>query len=331
MKPFIIFFLLIISCDTSILFDKEENTPRNNFELFWNTYNEHYAVFEDRNVDWDEIYSTYSPVVTDNTTTDELFSVFKQMRVHLDDPHVQLTNGKERFSSNSIYRNQIRATHFDWTVTRTYLDSYKIYLNDLAYGKIDNKIGYIYAAIFINNLNDIADKIVDEFSDLDVIIIDLRHNDGGDFYNNGFPFFARFLDKKRFILETIAKIGPNKNDFGEPAKFYVSPQGNKQFTKKIILLTDRYSVSAAEATAYAFSTLPYVTIMGDTTAGGAGDIVGKDLPNGWGFSVTVNKLRTADGSSYEGKGVFPDIPTQSYILGKDLVLEEAIQYIKTNL
>ena len=71
--------------------------------------------------------------------------------------------------------------------------------------------------------------------------------------------------------------------------------------------------------------------MGDTTAGAAGDIVGKDLPNGWGFSVTVNKLRTAEGTTYEGKGIYPDIPTQSYTLGKDLVLEEAIQYLKSNL
>jgi len=63
-----------------------------------------------------------------------------------------------------------------------------------------------------------------------------------------------------------------------------------RYTDPIALLTNRRTFSAAESFVLAMRTLPQVTIVGDTTGGGSGNPLHRELPNGWGLSVSRNLL-----------------------------------------
>ncbi len=82
----------------------------------------------------------------------------------------------------------------------------------------------------------------------------------------------------------------------------------------------------------AFKTLPYVTVLGDTTNGAHGTMIGRELANGWFYSLVPQEVELSDGKSYEGIGLAPDIYIQNtpaeILAGSDKVLELAIDKLK---
>ncbi|MEQ8705080.1 MAG: hypothetical protein RIC19_14235 [Phaeodactylibacter sp.] len=57
-----------------------------------------------------------------------------------------------------------------------------------------------------------------------------------------------------------------------------------------------------------------------------------ELPNGWGYSMSIGEWRAADGRSYEGIGLPPDEVVQNvradYLNGRDEALERAIELLR---
>ena len=96
-----------------------------------------------------------------------------------------------------------------------------------------------------------------------------------------------------------------------------------------MVLTDRYTISAVERSVMAFKTLPNVTLVGDTTNGAHGTMIGRELANGWYYSLVPQKVELFNGNSYEGIGLAPDIFVKNMpdeiLLGTDRVLETAIE------
>jgi hypothetical protein len=68
----------------------KKNDPVYNFEILWHTFNEHYAYFQQRNVNWEKQYQTYRPLVTDETNEVELYKIFLKLLNSLGDEHVTL-------------------------------------------------------------------------------------------------------------------------------------------------------------------------------------------------------------------------------------------------
>jgi carboxyl-terminal processing protease len=101
-------FLLALFTGCEDLFVPEPgDDPEEIFEQLWATFEEEYAPFEERGVDWDLQYGIYRPMVTSGTTEDELFDILSLMLSSLDDGHVSITApGREVFFSNRIRRHQ---------------------------------------------------------------------------------------------------------------------------------------------------------------------------------------------------------------------------------
>ena len=74
-----------------------------------------------------------------------------------------------------------------------------------------------------------------------------------------------------------------------------------------MLLVNSRSISAAENFALAMRSAPHAVVMGETTAGVMADAGTQPLPNGWQVTVPVNQFRDANGVSWEGVGVTPDL------------------------
>jgi len=68
--------------------DDWDNDAVSNFDALWTALDQHYCFFEQKGIDWDEVYSRYRPQVTDGMSSRELFDVCAEMLDELQDGHV---------------------------------------------------------------------------------------------------------------------------------------------------------------------------------------------------------------------------------------------------
>lgn len=329
----IILAALFTGCEKLFIEEPEKN-PEAIFENLWKTFNEEYAPFEERNVDWNAEYSNYRPLITEQTTDDELFDVLTQLLATLDDGHVSLTApDKNIFFSNKIRQEKTDDELFDLSVIKNnYLKTGFKEGDETSYiyGKVKNEnIGYIFFDHVGENFF-IMNDFLSEFETADGLIFDFRHNQGGDF-TYCFSEIGRLTSEKRFVFQSKTKNGKGKNDYTEWKKWFIEPAGNF-IEKPIVVLTDRYTISAGERSVMAFKTLPNATLVGDTTNGAHGTMVGRELANGWFYSLVPQKVELFDGNSYEGIGLAPDVHIKNQRneidAGTDKTLEKAIEMMK---
>lgn len=319
------------SCEKMFFETEPENNPEAMFEDLWGTFNTDYASFSVRGVNWKEVYDTYRPQVSSATSNEELVEIFKQVLRTLDDGHVSLiVPGQEIFRSNKIYDELIGRELFDLELIKTsYMNNeYKGGgVNWNTYGWIGD-IGYLHISGFRSNLLEM-NAILDYFNSAKGLVFDLRANGGGDF-TYAITEFGRFTNEERFIFRSRTKTGPGEADYTEWYDWYLSPSGS-YFEKPIVLLTDRLTISAGERAVMVLKSLPNVTHLGDTTNGAFATKLGKELANGWDYSIVSQQLEYNDGEDYEGTGMPPDIymtNTEEEInKGQDKILEEALKIV----
>jgi carboxyl-terminal processing protease len=338
MKPFkkilagAILFLPIVACEKMFV-EPPANNPEAVFEDLWTTFKEEYAPFEERNVDWQAEYNTFRLQVNSTTGDAELFSILSQMLSRLDDGHVSLTApGRDIFYSNKIRNELIDDDLFSIPLVKTYLEpGYKEgEENSYIYGKVTNEqIAYIYFDYVGENFLKLND-FLNEYSNVNGYIIDLRHNQGGDF-TYCFSEIGRFTNQSRYVFRSKTKNGKGPDDYTDWYEWHIHPRGEYS-NKPVVVLIDRYTISAGERSVMAFKTLPNVTLMGDTTNGAHGTMIGRELANGWFYSLVPQKVELFDGKSYEGIGLAPDIYRKNTIseinAGIDKTLQKAIDALK---
>ncbi|MBN2050808.1 MAG: hypothetical protein JW760_10215 [Spirochaetales bacterium] len=61
---------------------------RVNFEVLWHTFNERYAFFQERGVDWDAVYQDYAPRAALCTSDDEFYTLVVEVLDLFDDNHI---------------------------------------------------------------------------------------------------------------------------------------------------------------------------------------------------------------------------------------------------
>ncbi|MDE2830530.1 MAG: S41 family peptidase [Gemmatimonadota bacterium] len=311
-----------------------DSDPEKNLQILWNEFDRHYVFFLSKNVNWQALYDIYAPQVTDQTDNAELFAILSSMLTHLNDVHVTLTMPFKNF--NSANRRPGGTLNLDF-VKRKYLNAgFQTTGNGLfTSGQIFDAIGYLHIASFSSKNGrawvEAIDPIVSEFFDHKGLIVDVRGNNGGSSRNVD-AIVGRFADQKRVSALVQRRDGSRHSDFGRITKKYVKPAGDKQFTKSIIVLTDRQVISSGEYFVLAMKQFPYVRTVGDTTFGGQGSPTRKKLPNGWEYKVSTGKWSSADNVLYEDIGVPPDIPVavspSDSVMGRDSVIEMAIQLLK---
>lgn len=83
-----LFVVVIVAGCHSI--ESWDDNPRGNFEALWTILDEHYCFFEEKGVDWDEVYNRYSSKISNRMTSQELFDVCAEMLNELRDGHTNL-------------------------------------------------------------------------------------------------------------------------------------------------------------------------------------------------------------------------------------------------
>lgn len=338
------FLSLMIVCPFLAVAADELSLPEKTFECLWKIFDGEYALFGVKNVDWNAIYRIYRPKVTSKTTDDELFDILSRMLSHLNDNHIHLTwKEKNRtFSAGYLYQfaTEYGLDDFDKMMKQVPVpDSYftknleSRFDNIFQFGWLGDDIGYMHFNRFTNPEKSAAviDEVVEAFKNVQAMIVDVRRNGGGD-DNVGKAIADRFADEKRLYMVTKVRNGAGHDDFDPPKHWYLEPASHR-FTKPVILLIDRTSISASENFTLAMRVLPQVTIVGDTTSGCYADSKHVDLPNGWNVSVPFNLFLDPNGFCWEGIGVPPDLRQinikKEIEEKKDRVVELAIELIRT--
>lgn len=332
-----------------------------NFDAFWYGVSDNYMFFPYHTLNWDDVYTQYRPKITASMSETDLRNVILEIMNKLIDGHKALVIEDESYGVfTEEYINKHPLVLTDSIVTANYIDTsiiirYAFQENSsffqegyLSRMKNNKSIAYFRYYTFRNafefaeqndnlkeNLN-----ILQRSSSYNGLILDLRQNGGGDAiafknlvakfvqgsYNWGFSKFRLSRDRydaTPFISEVID----------------ADVKDNVYFTKPLVILTDRYSFSAAEVTALALRNLPNVVIIGDTTGGAQGPISpNKDytgnfkMPNGWVVQLAQKATFDKNKNIFEGQGLPPDIyvkpsPTAA-AEGRDNVLDRAVEYIR---
>lgn len=325
------------SCDRMLLGDAVEHTPENVFNTFWTDLDEYYGLFQVKHINWDSVRQVYEPQIRAEMTDEELYHVLTEMLGILNDCHVNLfpSNPNLPMYQSGILGRIDTLGDFDLEMIKTnYLPSFQETYNGSIYGFLDDEIGYVHIAGFgdySNNLDNAWDDILNEMKDTKGMIIDIRGGYGGEDLA-GQIIGSRFADQNHLYMKTRIKNGAGENDFTPFQDWYLEPSGDFQYTKPVIILTHRGTLSARETFGLAMKALPNTTFLGDTTAGGFSNIMIRDLPNGWGYVFSMGDWRDGEGVSHETIGLIPDevILNESFDIrnGTDKVLEEAISKLQ---
>lgn len=129
------------------------NDPLYNFEVFAETYKEHYAFFELNKINWDSLYKSAKEKINSKTTEVELYLIIQEMIESLNDNHGSIEPTDEVYEQAeqlNIENEDIEKLNWygDFQVAGLVADYYlkeNLTKNSwlINWGKMENNIGYI--------------------------------------------------------------------------------------------------------------------------------------------------------------------------------------------
>lgn len=317
-------------------FDRE--VLRQNFEHLWKTVDEKYSFFEDKNIDWDSVYTVYTAKVNSfQGNSIDFFNLMADMLFTLEDGHVNLSAGFDLSRNWEWYLNYPQNFNLNLLERNYFLQDYQI--SGPLHSAIIDSVGYIYYGSFSSEISEslldylmlkFTEKINEQKIVVKGIIIDVRDN-GGGLVKGANLFAGRFTDKKRLVSKRFYKTGPAHDAFSEPHDEYIEVEGDKRYTGKVVVLTNRSCYSATNFFVNAMKQIPNVTIIGDKTGGGGGLPINNELPLGWRYRFSTTRSLDPSGHNLEF-GIEPDIyvdmDPEDEKNGIDTILETALNFIK---
>ncbi len=336
-----------------------ENTPAGNFEVFAQTWAEHYISFDLKKTDWGKVVEANRSKVTSTTTPTELFDILEKMIGPFGDTHAflaapaidrrfqRLRPGTDRVVKGGFqaFRGSGMAALLGVT-DRAYLKTpLRKFCNDqIQYGHIDEVTGYLRILSFSNyatggfaaGLAALEAALDDIFSDraLAALVIDVRINGGGaDPY--GLAIASRLATREYLAYTKEARADPidrNKWTPGDPS--LVGPSDRPGFRGPTVELIGPLTISAGETFTQALmGRTPSITRIGESTQGVFSDVLGRRLPNGWRFGLPNEVFRTPQGTTFDGPGVPPDaaVPVfadEDVAAGKDPGVAKALEILR---
>jgi C-terminal processing protease CtpA/Prc len=336
--------LVLLSSCKFFLGPEPDTGPSDILKNLWNDFNNIHANLDFRMStnqkykSWYDVYynkqTGYAQKINSGMSEELLFDVCADMLEELDDPHVSL------FSSDYGYRSFIAGANEYFTLdkARSYLKGNGNVANkNFIYGVFssDSDIGYIYISEFLNEntgqegQESAIDSIINALEKTRALVLDVRNNRGGDIYVMEY-IAARFASESKDYCKLITKKGPGPNDFSPPIIYTIKSikkaSDNKYgYTKPIVLLTNKNTVSMAEWFTIALRTQGHVTHIGTTTCGAFSPRKDRFMINGWVYSISPGRVTDMNGNIYEGLGISPDKEIANTENHTDKQLEEAIK------
>ena len=354
----------LISFGSSIYSQTLLSKPELLFEKFGKEFDNNYALFEVKGIDWQETYTTYRKQVNAKTSDQELIAVFKQMLDPLKDGHINIFQKDKRLykgeSKNNAFRTEFQGVEKEfWMNVNELLQKQgfgtpqpKGALVDGSFTKAvppmyvsrNNEIGYIRFTRFFNQLKGVmgsdkdeqadqkeltklADETLNEYSTCKSLIIDLRDNGGG---HSGYELAGKFIRDSALVNYKSTRVNGQLSPLKE---YWVRPSKSIHFTKPVVVLTSDRTASAAEDFVLSLNRFPDIVIAGTSTKGMFSDTYSFELPNKMEVSLSNQLYYDTNKNILEDKGVGPGVEvrnTRKDLEAKtDAVLMKAFEVLKS--
>ncbi|MFA8435422.1 MAG: S41 family peptidase [Marinifilaceae bacterium] len=342
---------------------REKGHPRENFEFFFQTFRENYALFDVKNIDWDNLHAQYAYKVNGSTTDEDLYQIFQEILQKLDDKHCYIYRFNEIYFSGfglpslnywDLLSFDFRLPTNDFSlklIEEKYLSkgfekSLRIHsllppigMRDIfTTGWLRDSIAYIHMTEMSNKSEEVHNAIsgfFEKYQKADGFVVDVRDNIGG--YSMPAKEIAEsFADEKRLYAISRVRKPNNIYSYKNPEYWTIQPNSGINLSNRpVALLINENTQSAAELFTLMMKALPNVKLIGDTTSGVFADThIGK-LPNGWEYRLSVRKTNDCNDNPLEDIGIAPDTTIlnskEDLEQGKDKVIEYAINSLSSNL
>ncbi len=308
---FILLILIVFfSCDKELTVD---TSPKGDFNLFFEYLENDYAYRDAYSFTMQDLKQKYLPQIEDSNTQTTLATVLVSIENELKDPHVYF-NEQDIYNRSSVPQYTIdsleRITPLFNEVTIIGNSPY------YTYGTITSNpnIGYIYIRAFNSDVGGTNSlKIEQEVKEIDnmiqelitkgitSMIVDIRSGAGGSNYVPRY-IAQRFVDKNAvYVIEYY----PEGTSFIKK-EWAIEPAGTGFRSGKIALLSNGETASGGEMFLLAMLQRDNIVHIGSNSAGASGNIVDKDLSNGWNFTITNSRTEFPNGDQYFKVGIRPN-------------------------
>ena len=202
------------------------------------------------------------------------------------------------------------------------LERQEIYTPDITSKMLENDIGFIRIDAFDNGAEKEFDTHLDELIEKGAkgLIFDVRVNGGG--YAN---VMSKMLDRllpSGMIISMTSKDGQVQENMSDEACIKLP----------MAVLTNKYSISAAEFFAAAIQEYGVGTVVGEATGGKGYAQTSMPLSDGSALNISTYRYYTPKGNSLAGTGVTPDVevvlPEEALYNFSSLTYEEDTQLQK---
>lgn len=320
------------------------------FEFFWHSFNDHYAFFAEREVDWPALYTAAAPLVSDDMGDEALAELLGELITAFDDGHVTLETDHGEYDSAAPggvlaellagFAAQDEVDDFD-AYAEDHIDAWNGIIFDLldedsisivagfngvpmfwgtgadgaiAYLRIDGMEGY-----GDDPEADVTEQLAALAPVLDQMQADLRDSqvmivdvrlNGGGDDAIALAIASRFSDQPNAVLRKSAR-----SYLGERPEVGASLAPTAEaWLKPVAVIASGDTASAAETFLLAMKQLPQVTLIGQPSNGALSDTLPKRLPNGWVVTLSNEIYRDAAGQGYEVSGVAPAVSVPTFNL-----------------
>lgn len=262
--------------------EKMANNYRNNFESLWSIIDRQYCFLDEKNINWDSIYTVYNARLVNDTVSDlAFFDAMGEMLAELKDGHVNLYSSFDRSRYWKWFTDYPSNFQSSVIFSQRYLGTNYRIAGSLRYQRIaDGSVGYVYYPSFSDSFSDTnMSHVLLYFSECKGLIIDVRSNGGGS-ADLSSRLASYFFPRDTVSIYMRHKTGPGHSDFSEPVPF-VTKANKLQWTKPVVVLANRGSYSATNMFVCRMKDAPNAMILGDISGGGGGLPSSNELPNGW--------------------------------------------------
>lgn len=331
-----------------------DHSPQNNFNVLWNTFNSHYAFFNERGIDWNEIKEQSDSRLKSIKSDKQLYDYFTDIFKPFNDGHIKLDVPDSLITSKNFIRdskniktknevlNDILSNYVSdvesynkgtvqWGILNgentgylviTDMNNFSNYVSDtnLSTSQFwDEYDNILETKSGLEQLNDelkgveyVMQKILNDFSKTETMVIDLRFN-GGGYETVALKILSYLVNEPKHILSIKAK---NEDAYTEEQKYILYPS-KMNYKGKVSILTSHNTASAAEIFVLGAKAYSQIKSFGSSTNGVFSEILWKNLPNGWEFSLSNEIYSDPNGNTYETTGIPADYEID-YSISRDL-------------
>ena len=319
----LITLILITGCRQNVF----EYNKREAFDDLHKSVSRYSASIASRNINWDSLGMEYQASISEEMSEQEYFEIISDLLQEFRDPHIWLFSP---FDSMYTIEHLRYEKNYSETIVNPYLSDREIHNTKISSAFINDSIGYLFCADFKGDQeinNEIYTTAFSKFTNTKGLIIDLRINDGGSVYNA--QSLLSKLSNQRVLWHTTQNR--TLSGFDEKFEWFIEPDSDIFYPNNVIVLNGRFTISAGERFAIGAKLLDNLTIIGDTTANTQGSVMGREMLNGWKYSLTFEKCLSPNGVNYAGIGIPPDEYINydsSSSNDRDYILERAIELLE---